>query len=279
MLSIVLAANAQSTLNEVRIPTEAAQIDKFPDRLVVAALERGNTYKAVYPYGNIQSLPLSKRINDVRNLNLDLFFGLATPEYEEEFLPIYIPLYRGMMGMRLAIVKRENREIFRDVTNLQQLKQFIAGQGKLWADSKILEANNIPLVKEAKYRNLFRMLEADRFDYFPRGIHEPWKEVEDWQKLDLVVDKHIMLWYTVPFYYFVHRSNTDLAEHLTEQIEAMIADGSFMEMFYEDEDVQAAFKQAKIDERTIIRLENPFLSAATPIERKELWFNADTHMQ
>lgn len=95
--------------------------------------------------------------------------------------------------MRLAIINGSNPSLFEGVHNLSDLQQFRAGQGKFWADSDILEKNGIPLVRELKYPNLFRMLEADRFDYFPRGIHEPWNEVAKWSELGLVVDEHIML--------------------------------------------------------------------------------------
>ncbi|TVZ40486.1 extracellular solute-binding protein (family 3) [Alteromonadaceae bacterium 2753L.S.0a.02] len=259
----------------IKIPIQSDQREKFPDRLILEAIKRGEKYEPVFPYGDISSLPLSTRINGVRNGELDIFFGLTTADYENEFQAIYIPLYRGMMGMRLAIVKRGKSELFKDVRSLEDLRRFSAGQGKFWADSDILEHNGVPLVRELKYHNLFRMLEADRFDYFPRGMHEPWSEISTHRALNLVVDEHIMLWYTVPFYFFVNKSNVELAAHLTEQIEKMIADGSFTRMFQEDSDVQQALAQANLSQREIIRLENPFLTPQTPLERKELWFDPE----
>lgn len=257
----------------VRIPTEKGQTQKLPDRLIVELLRRGNKYRPVYPYADISSLPLVTRINNVRNGDLDIFFALATPDYENEFQAIYIPIYRGVMGMRLAIVKRQNRDMFAGVKTISDLQHLTAGQGKLWADSDILEHNGVPVVRELKYTNLFRMLEADRFDYLPRGFHEPWGEVDTWRSLDLVVDEHIMLWYKVPFYFFVSKSNQTLANHLTEMMEEMIADGSFTDLFMSDVDIQQALKKAKISDRTVIKMDNPFLTRNTPVARDELWFN------
>ena len=258
---------------DIRVPVDANDKQQLPTILLQTALERGGKYNMVFPYRDIDSLPLSTRINGVANGEFDLFVALTTPEYERDFLPIYIPVYRGMMGMRLAVIKASNKHMFKDVRTISDLRKFTAGQGKFWADSKILEENRIPLVKELKYPNLFRMLEADRFDYFPRGIQEPWSELNNWQSLDLTVDEHIMLWYKVPFYYFVSRAKPALALHIQEQLEAMVADGSYLKLFWENPRIQQAVNNAKLNERTVIRLDNPFLTAKTPINRKELWFD------
>lgn len=258
---------------EVRVPADSNDKSDLPHTLLNAALARGGRYHTTYPYGDIKSLPLSTRINGVQNRELDVFFALTTPEYERDYIPVYIPLLRGMMGMRLAIVKKSNQKLFKQINSLDDLQQFSAGQGRFWADSDILEKNGIPLVRELKYPNLFRMLEADRFDYFPRGIHEPWNEVAQWSDLGLVVDEHIMLWYKAPFYCFVHRSKPDLAKHLHEQWLAMIEDGSFERLFFADMDIRQALQHANLENRKIIKLDNPLLSPATPLDRTELWFD------
>lgn len=259
----------------LRVPSDQNDRHTFPITLLKAALERGGQYQITYPYGDIEALPISTRIAGVQNKDLDLFVALSTPEYEQEFLPVYIPIYRGLMGMRLAIVKESKKSMFNNVRNIEELKQYMAGQGTFWADSKILESNGIPLVKTLKYENLFRMLEADRFDYFPRGLHEPWNEIKKREKLNLTVDENIMLWYQVPFYYFVHRSRADLAEHIQQQLEDMIVDGSFHDLFWQDEDVKNALAHAKLAKRRLIMLKNPYLTPKTPINRPELWFDLD----
>ena len=274
LFSVALAGLTSTNIwaDTIKVPRAANDKGRLPDLLLNAALERGGKYQITYPYGDIETLPLSTRMNGLKNGELDLFMALSTPEFEQEFIPVYIPIYRGMMGMRLAIIKQENAEIFSQVKTLDDLRQFDAGQGKFWADSNILEYNSIPVVKSLKYKNLFPMLEAERFDYFPRGIQEPWAEVENHEKLNLTIDSHIMLWYTAPFYYFVPRSKPELAEHLTQQLEAMIEDGSFMHLFNNEPYIQNALQQANIEQRTIIKLKNPFLGDNTPTERKELWY-------
>ena len=101
-----------SQAETVKVPRAANDMGRLPDLLLNAALKRGDKHRISYPYGNIETLPLSTRINGLKNGDFDIFAALSTPEYEQEFIPIYIPIYRGMMGMRLAIVKKENKDIF-----------------------------------------------------------------------------------------------------------------------------------------------------------------------
>jgi hypothetical protein len=179
--------------SDIRIPRDTADTNKLPYKVLMTALERGAKYQAQFPYGNIEALPFSTRIQAMRNGDLDILSAMTSKSLEEEFLAIYIPIYKGLMGMRLAIVNSKDQNIFANVRTLKDLQKFSAGQGTYWADSKILEANRLPLVKEMKYHNMFRMLEAERFTYFPRGAHEPWSEVEQRPELNLTVDPHIMI--------------------------------------------------------------------------------------
>lgn len=258
---------------ELRIPRANSDIDKLPNKLLLMALNKSTKFKPTFPYGSLDSLPFSTRLQGVRNGELDIFSAMTTKELESEFQAIYIPIYKGLMGMRLSIVKQENKNLFANVKNLEGLKKFSAGQGTFWADSKILEANNLTLIKELKYHNMFRMLEADRFQYFPRGAHEPWAEIEQRPGLKLIVEPHIMLSYKAPFYFFVAKDNQKLAKHLTEQLNTMIQDGSFNKLFYEDVDVKKALTLGGFHNRKIIELENPYLSDKTPVDRDELWFD------
>lgn len=256
----------------VSLARDSSDMPKLPYKLLASALERENAYERRYPYGNIKALPYSTRLQAARNGEIDVFWAMTSRELEDEFIPVYIPIYKGMMGYRLAIVKQERRDQFAQVGSLQDLKRFTAGQGTYWADSKILEANGLPLVKEMKYDNMFRMLEAERFDYFPRGAHEPWSELEQRSELGLVVDEHVVLSYKAPFYFFVSKNKPNLAEHLYEQLNAMIEEGAYRALFHDDPEIKKAISLGGFDKRTVIELDNPSLSQKTPINRAELWY-------
>ena len=175
--------------------------------------------------------------------------------------------------MRVAIVKASEQHQFSNVRSLRDLKQFAAGQGKTWTDTFILESNGLTVEKTLKYDNLFPMLEGDRFDYFPRGIHEPWREIVRFKDLNLTVDPHIIIRYVAPLYFFIRKDNHQLKQTLDEQFEALIEDGTFAQLFFSDSDVRNALSRANTKQRIIIDLDNPLLTPETPIHRKELWFD------
>lgn len=261
---------------QVRIPIDNNDKNQLPLKLLTTALELGGKYKPTFPFGTMELLPLSTRLQGIRNGDIDIFMALSTNEYEKEFQAIYIPIYQGLMGIRLAIVKRENQDLFKHTKNLHDLKKFTAGQGTFWADTEILEASGIPLIKEYKYSNLFRMLEADRFDYYPRGAHEPWGEIEKNPELDLVVEPHIAISYNAPFYFFVKKSNKKLAEHITLQLEKLIENGAFNTLFYQDRNVKMALKNANLSSRKTIKINNPLLTSNTQRVQEKRWYDSSS---
>ena len=124
-------------------------------------------YKLEYPHAGMDNVTFGKVLADFEAGELDVIWTLSSKEYEDRYQAVYYPLYKGMFGMRLAIVKRERLSMLSGVDSLSDLQQFSAGQGKQWADTPILQSNGIPVVPVNKYHNHFPMLEGGRFDYFP----------------------------------------------------------------------------------------------------------------
>ncbi len=265
-----IALSFTTTARTIKVPI----IDKrltFATDLVSKLILSDSHYTITQPYKHFKEVEHSRVLNDMRNKKIDLFLSMTNKEYEEEFQAIYIPVYRGLLGMRIPIIKRSNTDLLKDVKNLHDLKSFKAGQGRHWSDTKILQHNNLPTISEIKYSNLFNMLHAGRFDYFPRGIHEAWSEVEDRPTLGLAVDQHILLWYPAPMYIFVRKNDKKLVQHLNQRFEKIIKNGEFNNMFYNDINIQTALKKGNLKKRTIIKLDVPFTSEFTPTHRPELW--------
>jgi len=109
--------------------------------------------------------------------NIDVIWTVTSIAREEKLLPIRIPLLKGLLGHRVLIIRKEDKKKFSSITSLEDLKHFSAGQGHDWPDTEILRANQIDVITAANYEGLFTMLEARRFDYFPRGVNEAWQEL------------------------------------------------------------------------------------------------------
>ncbi len=207
---------------------------------------------------------------------LNLCWASSDAQIESQLRPIRIPLFKGLLGYRIFIINKNDQPKFDKVQTLDDLKKLTIGQGRTWADGRILEANGFNVIKTNKYPSLFYMVEGGRFDGFPRGVHEPFSELEARPTMDLAIEKNLMVYYQMPFYLFVSPDNHALAKDLEIGFERAIANGEFDKVFYGDKAIQDVMQKANMKERKVFKLENPLLSKETPVDRKELWFDPQT---
>lgn len=262
---------------EIRYPSLGSDSDRRSAYYL--ALLRLALEKSEDQFGGYQLAPQTLTVPQERLLRLisaggpvDVMWSMTTREREEYLRPVRIPLLKGLMGYRVSIVRAEDRDVFQAIRNKEQLAEMAAGQESDWPDTKILRANDLP-VTTAPYDALFTMLQHERFDYFPRAINEPWSEVERHPELDLVVDKHLLLYYPTAIYFFVHKDNEALAERLEFGLKAAHADGSFDRLFYGHSENVRAFLASDLLSRRVLSLENPLLPEATPLDNPELWWH------
>lgn len=215
----------------------------------------------------------ARNISDVSEGRLDLMWAATNQEMEDKLRPIRIPLYKGLLGHRIFIINPGSQARFNGVKTFEDLKQFSFGQGTTWADSDILASNGLKVVRANKYQSLFYMVDGGRFDAFPRGVQEPWQELETNANLPLAVEKRIMLVYRMPFYLFTSKQNQKLATDLELGLDRAIADGSFDTIFYNDPMVKAVLEKANLEQRLVFPLNNPTLPKETPLDRPELWLD------
>lgn len=203
---------------------------------------------------------------------VQLMWTMTTKAREETLLPVRIPIYKGLIGWRIALVRREDKNWLAKVKTLSDLRPLRVGQRADWPDTRVLRHNGLQVITSQSYDSLFRMLDAGRFDLFPREAVVAWNEQAraNQEGLALEVDEHIAIHYPSAFYFFTSRARADLAIAIERGLEAMIADGSYEQLFqqYHGETI----KRAGLERRTVIELENPDLPPQTPFQRQELWY-------
>ncbi|WP_191968685.1 diguanylate cyclase [Cellvibrio sp. KY-GH-1] len=207
---------------------------------------------------------------------LDVCWASSDSDIEAQLRPIRIPLFKGLLGYRIFIINKNDQAKFSHVKTLEELKKLTIGQGRTWADGRILEANGFNVIKTNKYPSLFYMVEGGRFDAFPRGVNEPFGELETRPNMELAVEKSLMLYYRMPFYLFVAPDNQSLAKDLETGFARAIANGEFDKVFYGDKAIQDVMQKANMKNRKLFKLDNPLLSKETPVDRPELWFDPQT---
>ncbi len=209
----------------------------------------------------------------VEDGDLSVLWTGASKAKDQRHIPVHIPVYKGMMGHRIFIIRQGDQARFDRVKSLEDLKQVAMGQGKTWTDTGILNAAGLRVVTTLKAEGLYYMLDGGRFDAFPRGVHEPWKEIEDHPKLALTVEKGIILKYTMPYYIYVSKTQPKLASVIYDGLNQAIADGSFDQYFFNDPEVKKALQKAKLGARRVYSINNPNIGPQTPLDREELWLD------
>lgn len=265
----VLSVQADS----LKIPG-SSKISTLPSELLQEVVRRSSRFDGIdFVYGEQGDASFSRTLEDVNQGKLDIMWTATSKHYEQEFEAIYFPIYKGSLGIRIGIIKQDNARLFEQITTLQQLKSLTACQGKLWADTNILKANDIAVAASHKYFNLFPMLEGDRCDYFPRAFFEPWGEIERESQYRLTVDQHVLIRYTLANFFFVKKGNSDLASHIYSILVEMHSDGSFEHMFKADADVQRGLEFANLSERRIFEFKNPFVTPQVNAIPDEYWLD------
>lgn len=270
-LLLLLASLSTQAQTKLRVVQGHNSIEAYAKGLLTLALSKSST-----KYTLDEAIPNTSEERMVTMLmenQLDVVWYATTNDLEERLLPIRICIYRGLLGYRVLMMKTGSQHKFDGIKNLADLKRVSLGQGRFWADTNVLTANNLNVVKVLKYEGLFYMLDGDRFDGYPRGVHEPWSEMQRYPKLALDVEKNLLLSYTNPFYFFVNKNNTKLANDIEQGMRMAIADGSFDEYFFNDPTVKDAIEKSNLKNRTLIHLENPTLPPKTPVDDKSLWFD------
>lgn len=231
---------------------------------------------------NYELKPTSESVNQERMKrmlkegSLDVMWIGTTVETENEFLPVRVPLFKGLLGHRIFIIRDGDQSRFSRVNTFTDLLKLQAGQGRFWSDTPILESAGIDVVKPVKYINLFHMLDGERFDYFPRAVHEPWSEYGRDSSLKLTVETDIMLIYPMPLYFFTGSDNLKLATTIESGLRKGIADGTFDRLFMENPAIRSALDRTNVANRKVFRIDNPSLSPETPLDEKSLWFDIES---
>ncbi|MCJ8339931.1 MAG: hypothetical protein MJK10_15800 [Pseudomonadales bacterium] len=204
--------------------------------------------------------------------SINLYWMGTSPELERDLLPVYFPIYRGLLGHRVLIIHKNDKSSFDHITSLDDLSNYVGVQGIGWSDIKILEHAKLKQ-KQAVYENIFSLMNRGRYDYFSRGINEAYREVASRQSAmpNLYIDENILLVYPFAFYLFTNPENEELARLLTQAFNQAYDDGSFLDYFYKHSETLETFKLMNIKKRVRYDIANPFLTSRTKAIAARYW--------
>lgn len=271
VISACFAISASADTKKVTVVSRGDETAAYAIDMIRLGLEKaGRNYEIV-----VQDAALSapKMREELIAGNIDVVWMATNMDMEKNALPVRVPLFKGLLGHRILIVHKDNAHLFDQVRTMEEVRRFTYGQGVGWADTAIMEANGMKVIATTKYENLFYMTDGKRFDAFPRGVHEPWGELQNNKELELTVDPNLMFVYTSPYYLIVTPTRPDLAADIERGLLMAIDDGSFDEKFFSNPMVKMVLQRANLKERRVLKLHNPELPPLTPLENAKLWID------
>ena len=273
MLSLFCHTVGSQELTKIRYPKVFVksiyqnQLNYFAEVLKLALDKSGLAYDLEFV--DIPDLAQTRSQWLIQQRYYDIHWLVSNSERESEMMPIRIPLYKGLLGLRIAFVNSTKKNLMENITGLDELKLLLVGQGRDWMDSRLLNFHQFKLIEASTTSALFEMLNINRIDYFPRSILEIDWESQQPEASGLSVDQHIALYYPEAVYFFVRKDNIELHDYVLKGLNTAISDGSFQQIF--DRYFGETVVRAQLDKRRIFQLANPFLPPQTPLEDKRLW--------
>jgi len=200
---------------------------------------------------------------------LQVVAGSLSGERAKNFYPIPIPLVKGLLGWRISLVNKNNQNILKDVKSLAQLSTLTGGGHHSWSDTKVLESNNLKVLKSDSVRGLFRMLDKSRFDYFPRSAIKINKDLKSNDNYDIAIDPYVLIKYPHAYVYFVNTEQAKLAKDIESGLLKAKADGSFDQIF--DKHYGTQVTELLSQSRTVIELDNPSFPLPKILDNNDFW--------
>ena len=123
------------------------------------------------------------------------------------------------------------------------------------------------------------MLNAKRFDYFPRGINEIFGEYEKHKNSlsNIVVEKNIAIYYPYPVYFFVANEDEALASLIRTGLKKSLVDGKFKALFLRHH--SQLLTALDFNNRLIFNLTNSELPKDVSIENMDWWLKEESRIK
>jgi ABC-type amino acid transport substrate-binding protein len=206
---------------------------------------------------------------------VNIFARSTSVEHEARLLPIRIPIDKGLISYRVFLIRNDSQSRFSSIQTLDDLRQFSVGSFITWTDTKILRDAGFKVITGDSYEGLFKMLVAQRFDFFSRSVDEAYREYDERKEQfpDLKVEEAVLLYFPTTRYFFVQRSTAgeELAKRIENGLNQLIKDGTFNAHFHKYKG--PLINRAHLRSRKLFKIPNNYLSPETPLNRRELWYD------
>lgn len=189
----------------------------------------------------------------------DFLWSASSAERYEKLIQVRFPLFKGGLGWRGSIVRKEFAEKFASIRTIKELSKYAACQGLHWPDADILEHAGLAVQRVSKFDDMINMLDSKRCDYLPLSLFEGKAELALIQHRypDLLFSTALILHYPLVMNFYVRPDYPQLAKDLLLGLETMEQDDLVEDYLHGHSLTQSAFPISQFGDSTILDLENP----------------------
>lgn len=201
--------------------------------LAFSETPEGGTGYVVFSSSPQERLRMEAYLEKGSRINLLLLPG--TNAYDARFLRVDLPVDRGLLGLRVGVIRSADRDRFAAIHSLGDLSQIRIGSVLGWQLTDILRHNGLTTEVVPTFDDLYKMLDRNRLDLISRGATEVLREQAEkrFDHPDAVVDSALLLRLPLAFYIYVSPTRPDLHRRIETGLQRAVANGRFAALFQE----------------------------------------------
>lgn len=176
------------------------------------------------------------------------------------------PLRRGLLGLRLLLVRAGESEPFTQMEDLSRLKKLRMGAGAGWPELVQLRGLGFNIVEGASYAGLFDLLRAGRVDYVTRSVTDIWSEIEqpEFAGTGLAVVPGVAMFYPIDDYFVALHDEGPLLDWIAAGLDSMVRSGRYWGLF--NAHFRDALARTDLPTRRIFNVTGFGVEADTPLQ-------------
>lgn len=198
-----------------------------------------------------------KELQKGTHLNIAVMGNEATREASNP--PIYYPIDKGALGLRVCFIRKGNQTRFNTIRNATDARaeNIVFGAGTYWPDKAIFESNGFSVLSSPIFDNLFGSLQKDRFDCLTRSVSEVSADLERFGKSKFDVEDGLAFVYPLANFIYVG-PNQRLRERMEYGIQRAKDTGRLNEL--SSQLLEKDLIDIKFFQRRMVILQNPNLT-------------------
>ncbi len=260
-----VAAHGAGPKRLIRMAAGEFQGDRrheFPLELFRSALIAATSAIGYTPVYGMNQHRIERSLID-GNLDISILPSTGFDRRRLAYLPF--PIRRGLLGLRLVLVRNDDVERFARIESMRELRQMRMGVAADWIEARRLPALGFNLV-EGSYLSLFDMLRGGRVDYLTRSVGEVFIEMDNRSLVGdgLSIVPRIAMFYPLDDYFVAQRTQLSVLKVLSRGLSQLLRSGEYWSLFTRH--YGSALLRTELESRRVFQVTGFGVDSGTPLD-------------